>query len=261
MPISTRRPVRRLSQEEFQEISYAAMRQAFEIHNDFGRFFDERVYQLELARRVPGVELEFPIDLTHGSFSTTLFVDAFIEGAPFELKVVESLTPRHRGQLYNYLLLLGLSHGKLVNFRPPSVEHEFVNATVTPADRFSFKSNFERWSSKVPGSDATQTCMMGLLNDWGSGLEIGLYESALTTLLGGEDSMIGSVDVLGDNIVLGQQSMRLAAEGVAFKITGLNSRLREFEAHTRRLLNHLDLRAILWINVTIEEATYVSLEK
>ncbi len=106
------------------------MGQVFQIHNDFGRYFDERIYKRELARRFPGVELEFPITISHGTFSKTYFLDALIaSGGPFEFKAVELLAQRHRGQLYNYLLMLDLAHGKLANLRSESVEHEFVNAT------------------------------------------------------------------------------------------------------------------------------------
>ena len=45
-------PVRRLSQDEFGELSYAVMAHVFEIHNEFGRFFDERIYKRELASPV-----------------------------------------------------------------------------------------------------------------------------------------------------------------------------------------------------------------
>ena len=48
-------------------------------------------------------------------------------GAIFELKAVQSLMERHRRQLMQYLFLLDLPHGKLVNLRPERVDHEFVN--------------------------------------------------------------------------------------------------------------------------------------
>jgi GxxExxY protein len=120
MPIAPLYPVRRLSQEEFSELSYAVMGCVFEIHGDFGRLFDEKFYKRELACRYPGVTVEFPISIWHHSFSTTRYLDVLVaEGGPFEFKAVEATTPQHRRQLYNYLLLLGLSHGKLVNFLVP----------------------------------------------------------------------------------------------------------------------------------------------
>jgi len=100
----------------------------FEIHGDMGRFFDERIYKRELAHRHPGVQLEVPIEVTHRSFSKLQYIDVLVDGgAPFELKTVDAITPRHTAQLLNYLLLAELPHGKLVNLKKESVEHEFVN--------------------------------------------------------------------------------------------------------------------------------------
>jgi hypothetical protein len=69
MPIILRTPVRRLSQAEFGELAYSVMGVVFEIHRDMGRFFDEKIYKRELAYRHPGVHLEFPIEVTHRTFS------------------------------------------------------------------------------------------------------------------------------------------------------------------------------------------------
>src|SRR6266516_5481559 len=68
MPISIPIPLRRLSQQEFGDIAYETMHHVFDIHHELGRFFDERIYKNELARRLPGVRLEVPIDLSFGSF-------------------------------------------------------------------------------------------------------------------------------------------------------------------------------------------------
>jgi hypothetical protein len=61
MPISLPFPVRRLTQPEFGEISFEVMRHVFAIHNDLGRFFDEKIYKRELAHRLPHVRLETPM--------------------------------------------------------------------------------------------------------------------------------------------------------------------------------------------------------
>ena len=140
MPIMPLYPVRRLTQDEFAELSYEVMRCVFDIHKEFGRFFDEKIYKRELASRFPRVEIEFPIAVTHRTFSTTYYLDALVaDGGAFEFKAVEELAPRHRGQLYNYLLLLDLAHGKLVNLRLESVQHEFVNALLRADERRVFE--------------------------------------------------------------------------------------------------------------------------
>jgi GxxExxY protein len=262
MPITPLHPVTRMSQDEFREISYTVMGHLFDIHNDFGRFFDEQIYKRELACRMPEVEIEFPITMSHGSFSTTYFLDALIaNGAAFEFKSAETLTARHRGQLYNYLLLLDLSHGKLVNMRPESVSHEFVNATIRPADRHVFELVTDRWDRSLKGSDLVLETMVSLLKDWGAGLEVGMYESALTSLLGGKEHVVRTVNVRSGRELLGQQPMRLAADDVAFKVTGFESGNDRFEEHTRRLLRHVDLRAMLWINIALRRVTFTSIEQ
>ena len=45
MPISLGIPVRRISQDEFSELSFEVMREVFAIHNEIGRFFDEKIYK------------------------------------------------------------------------------------------------------------------------------------------------------------------------------------------------------------------------
>jgi hypothetical protein len=43
MPVLLRQPIRRLSQAEFGELSFEVMHHVFAIHNEVGRFFDERI--------------------------------------------------------------------------------------------------------------------------------------------------------------------------------------------------------------------------
>ena len=118
MPVIIKTPTTRLDQAAFGKIAHEVMQCIFAIHNEFGRFFDERIYQQEFARRVPHTQLEVPIQVIFENFRKTYFIDALVEtGAVFEFKTVDSLVARHRSQLLNYLLLAELSHGKLVNMR------------------------------------------------------------------------------------------------------------------------------------------------
>src|SRR5215475_52257 len=128
MPIDVRATIRHLEQNDFGRIAYDVMGHAFEIHNEFGRFFDEKIYKREVSRRCPATQLEVPIEIVFDSFRKLYFLDALIDGgAAFEFKTVDSLTDRHRSQLLHYLLIADLSHGKLVNMRAEQVQHEFVN--------------------------------------------------------------------------------------------------------------------------------------
>ena len=51
MPISSKHPIRRLSQQEFGDIAYEVMRHVFAVHQDLGRLFSEEIYQVEIAPR------------------------------------------------------------------------------------------------------------------------------------------------------------------------------------------------------------------
>jgi hypothetical protein len=86
--------------------------------------------------------------------------------------------------------MLDLPHGKLVNMRPESVAHEFVNATLRPADRRDFQASTDRWNRAFACANRVLETMMSLLNDVGTGLDLGLYEAALTHFLGGEERVL-----------------------------------------------------------------------
>src|SRR5438093_1616675 len=191
MPVIVRTPLRRLSQAEFGELSYSVMGCVFQIHRELGRFFDEKIYKRELAHRHPGVQLEVPIEISHATFSKLQYIDVLVHsGGPFEFKTVEAITPRHAAQLLHYLLLAELGHGKLVNLRKESVEHEFVNTTLRREDRIGFKVADMQWRDKTAGAERFREVLMALLRDWGTGLDLGLYEEALTHLLGGEAHVV-----------------------------------------------------------------------
>lgn len=125
----------------FGDIAYVVMQHVFAIHNEIGRFFDEEIYKLEPAQRMPGIRLEEPVEVTFGSFRKTYFLDVLVAaGGLFEFKAVETLVARHRAQLLNYLLLCDLAHGKLINVRTEGVQHEFVNTLWYAADRRQSRS-------------------------------------------------------------------------------------------------------------------------
>ena len=260
MPIIIRTPLRRLSQAEFGDLAYAVMGCVFQIHSELGRFFDEKIYKRELAHRCPGVQLEVPIEVTHASFKKLQYLDVLVEGGgPFEFKAVEAFTPRHPAQLLHYLLLAELPHGKLVNLRKEAVEHEFVNTTLTRADRIEFAIDEARWNDRTPGASRFREVLTALLRDWGTGLDLQFYEEALTHFLGGEAQVLVNVEVRTAEHPLGHQRMHLAAPRVAFAVTALREVDPDFETHARRLLRHTDLEAILWANIRLKMVTFTTI--
>jgi hypothetical protein len=199
--------------------------------------------------------------VSYGPYSTFYSLDALVAGGgAFEFKTVEVLTPRHCGQLYNYLLMLDLAHGKIVNMRPESIDHEFVNATVRPEERHAYQVVSERWSRTLDCGDIFQELLVEIISDWGTGLELSMYEAALTYFLGGEGKVAREVTVRGDRHVLGHQTMRHVCPDVVFRLTAFDHENNRFEEHARRLLRHVDLRAILWVNIGLHCVTFTTIE-
>lgn len=261
MPVTLNVPIRRISQDEFGDVAYTVMQHVFEIHNEMGRLFDEKIYKHELARRMPNVRIEEPIDVSFGPYHAKYFIDILVgEGAVFEFKTADSLSQRHRAQLLNYLLLCNLAHGKLANMRPEKVEHAFVNTQWDYRARTSFEVCEDRWKRDLPGGEKLHEFLLPLLRDLGAGLETALYEDAVTQCFGGKDQVETDVAVALGGQTLGVQRMRLIAPGVAFKITGLDDSLDRFESHARRLLAHANLHAIAWINITMKQVTFTTIE-
>ena len=257
MPISLPIRTRRISQQEFGSVAYDVMQHVFAIHNEFGRFFDEVIYKRELAARVGGVALEVPVTATHGSFSTVYFLDVLVhESDLFEFKSVEAIHPRHRAQTINYLLLADLGHAKIVNVRPEKVEHEFVNCSLRLDELRTPLIQEDGWDRAVPGATVFRDTLSALVADWGAGLELSLYDGALSHFLFGES------DVPVHNMAgrLGVQRMRLATPEVAFKLTALTERQEMFAIHAHRLLEHTSLKAILWANVTHREVRFTTIQ-
>lgn len=260
MPIHCPVETNRISQDEFKLMASEVMGHVFSIHREFGRFFDEIVYKKELADRMGGVVLELEIAISHRSFAKSYFADVLINGGGlFEFKAADFLHPRHRGQTLNYLLLLDLAHAKVVNLRTETVGHEFVNCPSRLADLRNPRVVDQRWLPHAPGAAAVRDILMPLIADWGAGLEMGLYEEALTHFLGSEDKVLIPVPVIGSKGHLADQRMRLAAPNAAFKFTALQGRLEEFEMHARRLLQRTTLEAVHWINMTQTTVQFVTL--
>lgn len=260
MPIRSPIVTKRITQDEFQPIASEVMHHVFAIHNEFGRFFEEQIYKKELASRMSGVALESSITLTHTTFLKTYYVDLLVNNCGlFEFKAVDTLHPRHRGQTLNYLLLLDLGHGKVINIRAEQVGHQFVNCPRRLVDLRNPMVHDRRWNAHLAGAEAFRDQLMAIISDWGAGLDVGLYEEAMTHFLGGETRVIVPVPVLGTLGHVADQRMRMAAPHVAFKITGLLEREEDFENHVRKLIDHTSLTAVLWVNITQENVTFTTL--
>jgi GxxExxY protein len=265
MPIVPSIKTTPISQNAFGKLAFEVMRHVFEIHHEYGRFFDEIIYKRELARRMAGLELEVAVDVIHQTFRKTYYADVIANGGGlFEFKASEAIHPRHRAQITHYLLLFGLSHGKIINMRPEAVEHEFVNVRSNRLElqnpRYRDNSGLAR---SVNERDLRSICV-GLTQDWGTGLDLALYEEAITHFLGGEAEVLFPISVAGTDGELGTQKMRLVRPDSAFKLTGFppnSPAIARFHVHAQRLLNHTPLESIEWINIHQTEVTFTTIRR
>lgn len=263
MPVRVHAETRRMDQEEFGRVAYEVMNCVFGLHNELGRFFHEDIYRGQIVRCLPGAQRQVQIEVCFLDFRKDYFMDLLVSGgAVFELKAVQALTERHRSQLMNYLLLAELPHGKLINVRPELVEHEFVNALLTRQQRTAFAVHDAEWQESEGAGPNVRELVIGMLRDWGTGLDLQLYEEALTHFFGGEAKTLSEIEVVIDGQTIGRQKVRLAGTNAAFKVTAIPSDgLSRFEDHARRFLRHTRLRSIHWINVTREVVTFRTIQK
>ena len=151
MPIDCRISVPALEIDEFKCVDYRVMGHAFRCQNDLGRACDEGPYEKDLvARLLPDgfreVHCQVPIYVTHDDFSKTYFVDLIADGGLYELKAVSALGNEHKAQLLNYMLLLDVRCGKLINFQSEKVQGQLVINGVTGDDRRAITDDATRWN-------------------------------------------------------------------------------------------------------------------
>jgi GxxExxY protein len=254
-----------VSQGAFGKLAFDVMHHVFAIHDEYGRFFDEIIYKRELARRMAGLELEVAVDVVHRTFRKIYFADVIAnQSGLFEFKAAETIHSRHRAQATHYLLLFGLHHAKIINMRPELVEHEFVNVQANLNELRNPKITDTSFLPNSPGAQHLREILLSLVHDWGAGLDLALYEEAITHFLGGESSVIRGVSVTGTGGALAEQKMRLIAPDAAFKLTAFppdSSSHTNFRTHAQRLLNHTPLNFIQWINIHQTEITFNTLQR
>lgn len=263
MPIDCSIATIPIDQERFHTIDRQVMGEAFAIHNSMGRFFDEGIYQSELAARCRNlgidVQREVEIRVSHGDFNKSYFLDLLLDrGCVYELKTTVSLSPAHSRQLIHYLLLMDLNHGKLVNFRSGSVESRFVSTRLGSADRKSFQVDDRGWQDSHP---RLRTLLLQLLDDWGAFLEADIYREALTSLIDSPHHGVQSVPVSTNGRIVGHQKLCMLDSQCAWHLSAIHQHLGSYETHIRRLLAHTPLASIHWINLNQRRVTLRTLSR
>ena len=267
MPIEHNIKINPISEDDFYQVDYNVMNLAFSIHNELGRFWDEKIYQNELARRCreigfEQVSTEVPVIASFKGFKKPYFIDLLINNVViYELKTVKRLNEDHQKQALNYLFLLEVHHGKLINFRPESVEYSFVSTNLTHEKRHDFRIDTSDWKEFVEDCIWLKKLLIELLNEWGAFLEINLFYEAINHFRGGKENVVKDIKVKYGSHIIGEQSVHLLNSDIAFKISAVTKDIGFYEQHLRRFIKYADLKAIHWINFDHSRIVFKTIEK
>lgn len=255
-----------LSADEFEERDYRVMGHAYAGQNELGRLCDECAYEADLKARLladgfRSVQTQVPVTVTHRDFTKTYRLDLIADDALYELKADAALVGEHETQLFNYLFLLGIQRGKLLNFRPLKVQGKIIATSLTHAARRRFTTVNQRWSDLTPGCAVLRQTMLELLRDWGAFLDFALYQEALIHFAGGASDVERRVSLQRDGLDLGGQRMFIHAPSLAFRITAYTESQSYIESHLHRLLVLTDLKAIQWINLNHAQIEFTTIQR
>lgn len=200
------------------------------------------------------VQKEVEMILTFRSYKKSLFADILINhGAMFELKVTDSIVAAYKSQLLNYMFVCGLEHGKVVNMGATSVQDERVLTSITQQERRPFD---------VIDNSTTNHHLHDLLRelflDWGVFLSPHLYADAALSLLGCDHNP-RRIDMISDGRTIGTVGARLIAPDIALSSSSVTDLPKRHEKHLLRLLRHIPLRAIEWIDLAHHETSFKTL--
>jgi len=253
MPIQCKEEIKLITEQEFHKIDYDIMNTVFSIHNSLGRFLDEKLYNKALTEMIPGSHREVEISVLHKDYTKKYYLDILIENSViYELKTVTKLNSIHRLQLLNYLFLTNSNHGKLINFRPASVEYEFVSTKINKDIRFSYKFDTNYWNKSDELCIFIEQKLKDLFADWGGFLDVDLYKSALIYFLGGEDNLETNIDILFNNKKIGEQKVILLNKNTTIHFSAVADNYEKYMIHLKRFLYNSNLKSILWININKE---------
>ena len=260
MPIVCDIEPRCLTKREYHDLDYRVMRHVFDVHNEFGRLLDEEIYKNALTARLVDAghdaRTEVPITITHGAFCKTLFMDIVIDSSTdYELKTAERLVGWHQRQVLNYMLLSGLSWGKLVNMRPSGVESRYVSTSLTAEDRYSTRINISGWREVTKRCAQLSDYIQELVADWGVFIDVDLYQDAISHFLGGEELIAHRVDVVSAGRKLGTHPFRMLDDATAIEVSAIRNGIEPHERHIHRLLELTSLTTIQWVNFNQRDIT------
>ena len=253
MPIHCSLQLRDATDEEFDFIDEAVMRCAYASQNHFGRLFDERVYENDMAARLKAegfeIHTQVPIKVALGDFEKTYFLDLIVNQMPYELKAVGAFLPEHEAQALNYAMLQGIRRVKLVNLGGAKVRGRLLRNALSTAERHEPRIRKTGGRILTPHCERLTEHLKKLVKDWGTHLDSRLYNEALVHHFGGDLHCLHRADILADGQKLGTHLMQFYAPGHAFVTTSFSSHQPSYQKHLEILIDHASLDAIQWINL------------
>lgn len=266
MPVNSTVQMDTILQKHFQDIDYAVMGGAFDIHNKLGRLLDESVYQEALRQHCEDLQRscvrEAKIVVSHKSFTKKYYLDLLINnGAIYEIKAATSIQAVHESQLLNYLLLCGLQHGKIINFHEPSVTSRSISTTLRPSDRKQFDIFTDQWLPQSDRCTLIPSLVEELLTDLGTHLDITLYKEALHHLISLDEDLLKPVEILLKSKPIGHKKHYLLNKDTALHISSLKTGIEPYKNQLLRILKNTKLDSIQWINFGSKKILFTTLKK
>ena len=251
-----------LTDAERRPLDFEVMSHVFAAHNELGRLCNEKIYKNDVRERLSAAGIpaiaEVPVTVAWRGFRKTYFLDLVVRDALlYELKAAAALTGHDKAQLLNYMLLLDLPSGKLLNFCAPKVESEFVATRLTFEKRRAFAFDTSRWQPVSDRCPAFRDNTEDLVRTLGAFLDLDLYSEALAWSCG--SGVPARIPITRDGIALGTQEVRLIVPGVAFHLTAHTDNLDRIESHLTRFLRHTNLSAVQWLNFNHATITLTTL--
>lgn len=251
MPILCDRDLQLLPEKNFREVDYLVTGHAFQTQNDLGNLLKEDVYKAELEARIAQEGLtvcsEVGIHLSFKSFQRRYACDLLVEdGVLYETKTVKTLLGKHQEQLLHYLFLTELRNGKLLNFRPDSLEYHFVSNTWKKNERRNIRIETSAWQAGDTGQELIEVTR-ALLEDWGTGLLGTAYREALITVfpqLSRSETILHTQNGISRNPL-----MPRFIDGSFFHFSTLRKHKARYETNLRKWFRSFLTPSIHWINL------------
>lgn len=265
MPIHRTLELTDISDAEFDRVDHAVMHHAYAIQNEFGRLFDERIYENELALRLRAdgfiVHTQAPLKVVHGSFTKVYYLDLVVNQMVYELKVVQALTAAHESQCYNYAMLQNIRRIKLLNFGAPKVKGSLLRNALAESERHFPKLRASGWQILAPNCQRLIDHLKALLADWGTHLDSNLYNEGLVHFFGGESECLQRIDVMSGETTLGTHLIQSHSPGLAFIVTSLHENQAAYLKQLQAVFERIAVQGIQWINLNRSRVEITTLTK